>query len=180
MNRSSPLPVVWLVRNVPQAGRRPSGRPERVWVRTATDADLAAWVQLQNEILAERGSPRRWGEAECRRELTSRPWWSPERLLLACRPDDPAPLGCVAIEIDSATASAQLHWLAVRPEARRRGVATRLLDEAERRARSAGCRQLRAESLRQWTAAVSFYIARGFREGREGASADHERRAGGQ
>jgi GNAT superfamily N-acetyltransferase len=158
----SPSPLVRLVRTIPAEVPGWPRLPDRWVIRPSGHGDQQRWLAIQNELLAERELPRRWSEVAWERELTSRPWWSPERLLMAHASDDATPSGCVAIELNPAAGWAQLHWLAVRPKARRRGIATRLLEEAERQARRAGCEQLRAETLRAWTGAVRFYLARGF------------------
>jgi GNAT superfamily N-acetyltransferase len=160
--------VVRLVADLDSVNRwrpEPSEPAGRDWlVRPSRPDDVSVWLEIQNEVLSERGAPRGWDRAAWGRELSSQPWWRPERLLLAQAAEDATPVGCVAVEIDPPARWAQIHWLAVRPAARRQAVATRLLLEIERLARSAGCRHLRAETLRAWPAAMGFYTAHGFQE----------------
>jgi GNAT superfamily N-acetyltransferase len=66
-------------------------------------------------------------------------------------PEDPAPFAWV-------------HDIFVKPEHRRRGVATVLMAEAERFARSQGARLLRLGVLDRNEHARAFYTRRGFRE----------------
>lgn len=66
-------------------------------------------------------------------------------------PEDPAPFAWV-------------HDIFVKPEHRRRGVASVLMAEAERFARSHGARLLRLGVLDRNTRARAFYVRHGFRE----------------
>jgi GNAT superfamily N-acetyltransferase len=66
-------------------------------------------------------------------------------------PDDPAPF-------------AWIHDIFVKPEHRRRGVASMLMTEAEGFARSQGARLLRLGVLDRNEHARAFYVRRGFRE----------------
>ncbi len=86
----------------------------------------------------------------------------PNEIRLAGTPTDPNG-GTLGAE-DARTRWAELRWLAVKPEMRRRGVASRLLDAAQETARAAGCHGLRAEALRSRADAVGFYRALGFTE----------------
>jgi GNAT superfamily N-acetyltransferase len=101
--------------------------------------------------------------AEFDRELRGRSWWRPDALWLACVPGEPHPVGCVAVECSPpARPWAQLHWLAVRPAWRRRGIARALVERVAGQAAGAGHRQLRAETLAAWQGAVGFYERLGF------------------
>jgi GNAT superfamily N-acetyltransferase len=81
---------------------------------------------------------------------------------MACVPDQVDPVGCVAVECSPAQPWAQLHWLAVRPAWRRRGIAQALVEHAARQVARAGHDELRAETLAAWEEAVAFYERLGF------------------
>jgi ribosomal protein S18 acetylase RimI-like enzyme len=54
----------------------------------------------------------------------------------------------------------------VRPNCRRQGVATMLMATLEAAAWDAGYREIQAETLSTWTAAIAFYRACGYEETR--------------
>jgi GNAT superfamily N-acetyltransferase len=56
-----------------------------------------------------------------------------------------------------------LHWLAVHPQWRRRGVGRRLVATLERAAWDAGYREIVAETHADWRAAAAFYERLGYR-----------------
>ena len=55
-----------------------------------------------------------------------------------------------------------VHHLAVHPDVRRRGLATRLLDAAERGLEALGCPKLNLQVRAGNAGATAFYVARGF------------------
>jgi ribosomal protein S18 acetylase RimI-like enzyme len=57
-----------------------------------------------------------------------------------------------------------INYLAVSPALRRRGIATRLMDEAERILRDAGCPKINLQVRSTNTAVIGFYASLGFRE----------------
>jgi GNAT superfamily N-acetyltransferase len=123
---------------------------------------VVTWLDIQNEELLRRGA-RPWGRADFCRELTRRRWWRPECLLFAVLPETLSPVGCVALELTGGGQDeARLHWLAVVRAHRRRGIAHALLDRVEQVAATAGYRRLVAETLRDWDAAMRFYLSLGF------------------
>jgi ribosomal protein S18 acetylase RimI-like enzyme len=56
-----------------------------------------------------------------------------------------------------------INYLAVSPSRRRRGIATRMMDEAERFLRAAGCPKINLQVRSTNTAVIGFYESLGFR-----------------
>jgi ribosomal protein S18 acetylase RimI-like enzyme len=84
---------------------------------------------------------------------------APEGLLVA-ETDDGAIIGSVVAVFDGWRAN--LYRLAVHPEHRRRGVATALVEDAERRCRDAGCRRISALVVQDHADAVACWAALGY------------------
>jgi len=84
---------------------------------------------------------------------------APEGLLVA-ETDDAAVIGSVVAVFDGWRAN--LYRLAVHPEHRRRGVATALVEEAERRLRAAGGRRISALVVHDHADAVACWAALGY------------------
>jgi len=76
------------------------------------------------------------------------------------------PLGLVTLVVATSAAGPRysIGWLLVHPAARRGGVARRLVGAAVAAAAAAGAREVSAETLAAWPAAVAFWRAAGFRE----------------
>jgi len=84
---------------------------------------------------------------------------APEGLLVA-ETDDAAVIGSVVAVFDGWRAN--LYRLAVHPEHRRRGVATALVENAERRLRAAGGRRISALVVHDHADAVACWAALGY------------------
>ncbi|KAB2910220.1 MAG: GNAT family acetyltransferase [Hyphomicrobiaceae bacterium] len=99
-----------------------------------------------------------------------RPWNSPEIAIpmkMSVQPE----LFLVALEEGNVVGTTMagfdghrgwLHLVAVKPSHRRRGIATRLLQEAERRLEALGCPKINLQVLAGNTAAVNLYKSLGF------------------
>ncbi len=74
---------------------------------------------------------------------------------------NPAPLGFILIR--AVADEAEILTIAVMPEARRKGIATTLLDEAAAMLRSGGTHRLFLEVAADNTAALDLYVAHGFK-----------------
>ncbi|MES1213729.1 MAG: GNAT family N-acetyltransferase [Singulisphaera sp.] len=132
----------------------------------AGPTDIPLWLELRNRAFA-RAKPGilAWNESDMARELFDRPWWSPDRVwfALAHEPgsDQPVALGTVALAA-RATAEGEagaVHWLAVLPAWRRRGVARLLMQALEERAWNLGYREIYLETHAGWTGAQRLYEA---------------------
>ena len=79
---------------------------------------------------------------------------------------DPCPVGLVALVVAGPAARRRfsIAWLLVLPEARRRGIATALVDRAVSHARALGAEQIFAETLPSWPAAIGFWRSTGFEQ----------------
>lgn len=135
--------------------------------------DVAAWLEIRHRAFArEKVGVRQWTAADFEAEFLSKPWWSPERMwfaeaemglsgLLA-----PSPVGTITLAFRGSGPEAQpvIHWLAVLPPWRRRGVARLLLAALEKACWDAGYREVGLETHAGWTAAASFYEQAGYRE----------------
>jgi GNAT superfamily N-acetyltransferase len=133
--------------------------------------DIPLWLALRNRAFA-RAKPGilSWDAADFARELLERPWWSADRLwfALAHEPgaDQPSPVGTVALaeRTSGPEAVAVVHWLAVLPMWRRRGVARLLMAALEERAWGLGYRTIALETHAGWTAAQQLYESLGYQQ----------------
>ncbi|MCC9627972.1 GNAT family N-acetyltransferase [Blastopirellula sp. JC732] len=116
------------------------------------------WICLHGEIFLARRD--RWSVSRFERELTTRSWFSPQRMWWSIDLTSQQPNGVVTLEI--ARDIGRIHWLMVAPNARRKQVATALLTTLEQSAWDHGVRQLSAETLLTWGPAVAFYRSHGY------------------
>ncbi len=151
--------------------RRRAFARERVGVREWRRADFAAeflakpwwrpdWLWLA-ETVDDPSSPGRGrGEGELAADATrAQSLWQGEKGPRG------ATIGTVALAMRGAgeTALPVIHWLAVAPGWRRRGVARLLVATLEAAAWRAGYREVHLESHAAWIAALSFYESLGYR-----------------
>ncbi len=137
----------------------------------AGSQDVPVWLELRHRAFArEKVGIRQWQPADFEAEFLSKPWWSPERLWFAeadgLLPSllSPSPVGTITLAFRGSGAEAQpvIHWLAVLPSWRRRGVARLLLAALEKSCWDAGYREVGLETHARWTAAVRFYEQAGY------------------
>lgn len=151
--------------------------------------DVAGWLELRRQAFArQRLGVRDWTLEDFEREFSARPWWNPEHIWLAVptakppHPDilpmapafnapslraqsleAPSPIGAIALTWRGRQADVPaVHWLAVHPVWRRRGIAQLLLGALEARVWELGLREIWLETHDQWQAAVQFYQAAGY------------------
>ncbi|MEX2559940.1 MAG: GNAT family N-acetyltransferase [Pirellulales bacterium] len=146
----------------------------------AGPADIETWLELRHRAFArEKVGVRRWDPSDFESEFLAKPWWSPERLWFAEAITPRKVAG--ALRVPSAEAAEAIgticlaqrgagehsrpavHWLAVLPAWRRRGVGRLLLAALEAACWDAGHRQVFLETHAQWTAALRFYESHGYR-----------------
>jgi GNAT superfamily N-acetyltransferase len=120
--------------------------------------DIEPWLALRQRAFADQAMPvRLWTASDFHREFTSRDGWRPEWMWIAMADVEPP-------EAFIGTASrAALHWLAVDPRWRNRGLGRRLVTVAEQAAWDAGHRVVHAETHALWGDAVRLYQALGYR-----------------
>ena len=132
----------------------------------AGPSDIDAWLEIRHRAFArEKVGVRQWAAADFEAEFLSKPWWKPERLWFAepapgpAELTSPAPIGTITLAFRGSGAEAQpvIHWLAVLPSWRRRGVARLLLAALEQTCWEAGYREVGLETHAGWQAALQFY-----------------------
>jgi GNAT superfamily N-acetyltransferase len=156
-----------------QLGRRLAVRPVVVVppglkLRTfAGEDDVQVWLKLREQAFAGEGlAVRRWNDADFRREFLSKAWWWKHHSWFAEDPSSLETVGTITLGLRGSGAAAipVVHWLAVLPAWRRRGVARSLLSLLEARAWDLGYRQVRLETHAAWQSAVRFYKVFGYTE----------------
>ena len=160
--------VLQLVR---QLTCRPTAPPVAgVRLRTFGQAgDVERWLELRHRAFArQRVGVRTWTEQDFAAEFLTKSWWLPERLWFAetaAPSGTPCTVGTVTLARrgDGAASRPVVHWLAVLPEWRRRGVARLLMAELEAAAWDAGHCTLYLETHAGWTAAAKLYEELGYR-----------------
>jgi GNAT superfamily N-acetyltransferase len=132
--------------------------------------DIAPWLHVRHRAFGRLPvGVRAWSVEDFDQEFTAKPWWRPSRMWLA-ESTGAAALGeligtaTLALRGVGHHAKPVVHWLAVLPSWRRRGVATLLMDTLEAAAWQEGHREIWLETHVKWTAAAAFYTARGYRK----------------
>ena len=107
--------------------------------------DIDRWLALRAAAFADSPFPvRAWTPADFAREISGKPWWRPEALWFVELVDGPelVPIGTAILArrgpADSPTPV--IHWLAVLPAYRRRGVGRLLVAQLEWLAWQSGAR----------------------------------------
>lgn len=126
--------------------------------------DIAAWLELRHRGFAgQRVAVGQWTPADFEREFLAKPWWNAERMWFAEYEGSPVGTVTLAERGRGASAVPVVHWLAVLPRWRRRGVARLLMNALHRDVWAGGGREVFLETHTAWTAAARFYEARGYR-----------------
>ena len=136
---------------------------------TIADADARAWLGLREASFAGMtAGGRPWSLDDFHREFAAKPWWKPERMLMAVGVVDghkellgSATLGRTGRPPDD---EAALMWLMVLPAQRRRGLGHALLGAIERLALEAGETTLMLETHASWNEAVRLYRKAGYEQ----------------
>jgi GNAT superfamily N-acetyltransferase len=127
--------------------------------------DVPRWLELRHRAFARaRLGVRQWTEADFHAEFLAKPWWRPEHLWLAEAGSEL--VGTVTLAMRGATSQARpvVHWLAVLPSWRRRGVGRMLMSVLEARAWELGYREVWLETHAAWTEAAALYRSLGYSE----------------
>lgn len=134
--------------------------------------DIEPWLELRHRAFARlRVGVRQWSEADFEAELLAKPWWQPRRMWLA-EPQKSARnlfsggglVGTITMALRGEVASAKpvVHWLAVDPAWRRRGIGQLLVETLEAAAWDDGYRQVWLETHQAWAAAGQLYARLGY------------------
>jgi GNAT superfamily N-acetyltransferase len=128
--------------------------------------DIGPWLALRHRAFARlKVGVRHWDRDDFEQELLSKPWWSPERLWLAelfSGESAGALVGTVALA-ERSLGKPAVHWLAVDPRYRRRGIARLLLAHLESACWDAGQRRIWLETHSAWQEAGALYRRLGYR-----------------
>ena len=144
--------------------------PQDFVVRTFdSPEDVDGWLELRRQAFAdERPRAGVWTPGDFAREFTSKAWWRSDHMWVAESRDSAEGDRALAGAVTMATRGegdhrvAIVHWLIVSPQARRRGLATRLLSILEAAAWQAEIRRVLVETHTGWQAATRFYQSRGY------------------
>lgn len=162
---------------------RPSsqGCPTEILIRSYRgEEDIQPWLALRRAAFAkERLGVRDWTQADFEAEFLSRWWWRPEHMWLAetglpTRTKNsergefspfPALIGTVTLALRGEIPAAVpvIHWLAVHPAWRRRGVGSALMAKLESTAWNLHYRQIWLETHDAWAEATVFYARLGYK-----------------
>jgi GNAT superfamily N-acetyltransferase len=154
-----------------QMCRRLDARPELpvvpgVGLRTFRgDNDIERWLAIREQAFAHESPPvRKWNAADFRAEFLDKPWWQPDCQWFAESVEPADPIGTLTLAMRGSGGDARpvIHWLAVVPQWRRRGVGRLLTAALERYCWDTGFREVRLETHENWKSAVAFYRKLGY------------------
>ena len=159
MESESVLQLVRQLKDTPSIAPVPG-----VSVRTyAGGEDIAAWLMLREGAFArEKVGVRGWTVRDFEHEFLAKSWWNPQHVWFA--EAGGLPVGTVTMALRGAGPRAKpaIHWLAVLPAWRRRGVGRLLVETLERAAWEAGYREVWLETHTQWDRALRLYQSLGY------------------
>ena len=126
--------------------------------------DAIAWLELHQVCFS---LPRKWTMKDFQREFVSKPWWSPQSMWFASSTSGGC-LGSVTLGVTSHRIEGRnlpsVHWLMVRPDARRRGIGRFLVWQLEDHCRRNGENVVLLETRSDWEEANQFYGTVGYEE----------------
>jgi GNAT superfamily N-acetyltransferase len=139
---------------------------EGVSVRSFAESDVENWLHLRHLAFArERVGVREWNQVDFVEEFSHRWWWRPDWMWLAeIGPGELVGSVTLAMRGEAGAAKPVVHWLMVRRDCRRKGIARLLMSHLEAAACDAGHREICLETHAGWDAAVRFYAARGYQQ----------------
>ncbi len=135
------------------------------------EADIYAWLELRQRAFARQklgiGS---WSAVDFEREFLAKPWWRPSCMWFAVAAAEQLPSGLVVGTVTLARRGNAphdkpvVHWLAVLPSFRGRGIGRLLMDTLEAAVWDGRERQIWLETHQAWGEAGRLYQMRGYRE----------------
>lgn len=135
----------------------------------AGPADIEVWLDLRRRAFArQKLGVGDWQKSDFEREFLAKTWWRPQAMWFAeTRPlaMPPAAIATVTLALRGAGPDARpvVHWLAVLPAYRRRGIARLLVSTLETAVWDAGGRQVWLETHSAWSEAARLYESLGYR-----------------
>jgi len=132
-------------------------------------ADIDVWLEIRRQAFArEKLGVGRWDRGDFEREFLYKDWWRPGSMWFAELepvPDAIAlPTGTVTLARRGTVPESKpvVHWLAVVPSARRRGIGRLLMATLEAACWDRGERRVWLETHADWSRGVAFYQALGY------------------
>ena len=135
----------------------------------AGPADIEVWLDLRRRAFArQKLGVGDWQKSDFEREFLTKSWWRPQAMWFAeARPParPPAAIATVTLARRGSGPDARpvVHWLAVLPAYRRRGIGRLLVSTLEAAVWDEGGRQVWLETHTAWTEAARLYESLGYR-----------------
>jgi GNAT superfamily N-acetyltransferase len=130
--------------------------------------DIEIWLELRRRAFArQKLGVGDWNAEDFAREFLHKTWWRPESMWFAETASSSlmsSAVGTVALARrgDTPDAPPAVHWLAVLPSWRRRGVGRLLITSLEAAVWETGQRQVWLETHAQWSEAARLYESLGY------------------
>jgi GNAT superfamily N-acetyltransferase len=130
--------------------------------------DIAVWLDLRRRAFArQRIGVGDWDARDFAREFLEKPWWRPECMWFAetnATAGDSQAIGTITLARRGAAPDDKpaIHWLAVVPGFRRRGIGRLLVSIVEAAVWNAGERQIWLETHSGWQEAARLYSELGY------------------
>ncbi len=135
------------------------------------ERDVATWLRLREQsFAAEPFRIRPWSAFEFRQHCQAAAWWNPCHVwfaeVMATNSQSAVPVGMVTLARRGGEAKGvpAVHWLAVLPEWRGKGIGRMLLTHLERRCWELGDRVVQVETHSAWKSALALYRRLGYVE----------------
>lgn len=160
--------------SVVQLTRRLDARPQPIAVpgirlrNYEGRADIPLWLELRRRAFArQKLGVGNWEVRDFEREFLEKPWWQPHAMWFAVAEPGDVVVATITLARRGVGPAAKpvVHWLAVAPGFRRRGIARLLVATLEATAWDAGQRQIWLETHERWAEAAQLYRAMGYEVG---------------
>lgn len=128
--------------------------------------DIGNWLELRRRAFArQKLGVGNWDQEDFKREFLEKPWWQPAAMWFAVAEPGDAVVATITLARRGVgpTAKPVVHWLAVAPGFRRRGIGKLLVANLEATAWDANERQIWLETHESWVEAGHLYEALGYR-----------------
>jgi GNAT superfamily N-acetyltransferase len=128
-------------------------------------SDISNWLEIRRRAFArQKLGVGNWHESDFEREFLGKPWWQPGAMWFAVAEPGESVVATITLARrgEGPTAKPVVHWLAVMPGYRRRGIARLLVATLEAAVWDAGERQIWLETHESWTEAGHFYRTLGY------------------